>query len=110
MHTDGSRTIDLKNAVEKYKRLVYGIALNELDSRADADDVFQEVFLLYFRKAPEGGFDSEQDGARGSSRQRSITASGSITRRGTPASRRKTPTSLRRRYSQTIRKAAFSSP
>ncbi len=60
MHTDGSRTIDLKNAVEKYKRLVYGIALNELDSRADADDVFQEVFLLYFRKAPEGGFDSEQ--------------------------------------------------
>lgn len=60
MHTNSSRTKDLENAVGLYKRLVYGIALNELNSRNDADDVFQEVFLLYFRKAPEGGFDSEQ--------------------------------------------------
>lgn len=60
MHTNSSRTKDLEDAVERYKRLVYGIALNELNSRTDADDVFQEVFLLYFRKAPEEGFDSEQ--------------------------------------------------
>ena len=60
MHTNSSRTKDLEDAVERYKRLVYGIAVNELNSRTDADDVFQEVFLLYFRKAPEEGFDSEQ--------------------------------------------------
>ncbi len=60
MHTADSRTKDLENAVTLYKRLVYGIALNELSTRTDADDVFQEVFLLYFRKAPEEGFDSEQ--------------------------------------------------
>ena len=60
MHTHSSRTKDLEDAVERYKRLVYSIALHELNSRTDADDVFQEVFLLYFRKAPEEGFDSEQ--------------------------------------------------
>ncbi len=60
MHTNSSRTKDLEDAVERYKRLVYGIAVHELNSRTDADDVFQEVFLLYFRKAPEEGFDSEQ--------------------------------------------------
>ncbi|MBP3273046.1 MAG: sigma-70 family RNA polymerase sigma factor [Ruminococcus sp.] len=60
MHTKSSRTEDLEDAVCRYKRLVYGIAINELNSRTDADDVFQEVFLLYFRKAPVQGFDSEQ--------------------------------------------------
>ena len=60
MHTKSSRTEDLEDAVCRYKRLVYGIAVNELNSRTDADDVFQEVFLLYFRKAPVHGFDSEQ--------------------------------------------------
>ena len=43
MHTNSSRTKDLEDAVERYKRLVYGIAVNELNSRTDADDVFQNV-------------------------------------------------------------------
>ena len=49
MHmNDEQRSAELRRAVGLYTRLVYGIALHELNggSRADADDVFQEVFLL----------------------------------------------------------------
>jgi RNA polymerase sigma-70 factor (ECF subfamily) len=49
---------DLKTAVEKYKRTVYGIAVTQLDSKHEADDVFQEVFLTYHRKKPS--FESEE--------------------------------------------------
>ncbi len=37
-------------AIEKYQQTVYGIALSRLASKSDADDVFQEVFLLHFYK------------------------------------------------------------
>ena len=36
--------------IEKYKNTVYAIALTHTKNRFDADDVFQEVFLAYFKK------------------------------------------------------------
>lgn len=47
------RLSDFERTVEKHKRTVYGIALTQLKNRHEADDVFQEVFLLYFRKNPQ---------------------------------------------------------
>lgn len=44
--------------VEKYKNTVYGLAVSQLKLKNEADDVFQEVFLTYFRKAPQ--LDDEQ--------------------------------------------------
>lgn len=41
-----------EDVIVKYKETVYGLALSHLNSKADADDVFQETFLLYHRKAP----------------------------------------------------------
>lgn len=43
---------DLEMTMSKYKRTVYGIAVTQLNNRHEADDVFQEVFLLYFSKRP----------------------------------------------------------
>lgn len=48
MHT--SDAAEFEKTVAKYKRTVYGIAVTRLNDRQDADDVFQEVFLLYFTK------------------------------------------------------------
>ncbi|MCL2694110.1 MAG: sigma-70 family RNA polymerase sigma factor [Oscillospiraceae bacterium] len=39
-----------RKIVEDYQHMVYGIALNRVGSKFDADDVFQEVFLIYFQK------------------------------------------------------------
>lgn len=47
----------LEQVMNRYKQTVYGLALSHLNSRTDADDVFQEVFLLYYTKAPQ--FDNE---------------------------------------------------
>lgn len=44
--------------MEKYKDLVYRLAFSYCGNSTDADDVFQEVFLRYYRKNPE--FDSEE--------------------------------------------------
>jgi RNA polymerase sigma-70 factor (ECF subfamily) len=38
--------------VKTYKDTVYGVALTHTGSPADADDVFQEVFALCYRKNP----------------------------------------------------------
>lgn len=38
------------NIVERYAAMVYGIALTHVKNRADADDVFQEVFLAFCRR------------------------------------------------------------
>lgn len=35
--------------VDRYQNMVYGLALARTGSRADADDVFQEVFLAYYQ-------------------------------------------------------------
>ena len=38
--------------MERYTDLIYGIALSQTRNRDDADDVYQEVFLIYYRKQP----------------------------------------------------------
>lgn len=54
----GGEKESLEDVMEKYKSTVYGIALTRLKNRDDADDVFQEVFLTYWRKSPR--FNSEE--------------------------------------------------
>ena len=41
---------EANSLIEKYKNTVYAIALTHTKSRFDADDVFQDVFLAYFKK------------------------------------------------------------
>lgn len=38
--------------IERYKDTVFRVAYAYLKNRSDADDIFQEVFLRYFRKRP----------------------------------------------------------
>lgn len=38
--------------VDRYESLVYGIAVSHTRCRADADDVYQDVFLTYHRRQP----------------------------------------------------------
>jgi len=45
-----SAPIDYRRVVEEYQGLVYGLALSRTGNKFDADDVFQDVFLIYFRK------------------------------------------------------------
>lgn len=52
MHKDDPGIQDLENTMYEYKNTVYGIAVTMLIYKHDADDVFQEVFLLYFIKQP----------------------------------------------------------
>lgn len=40
---------ELDEIIDRYQTTVYGLALAKTGSRADADDVFQEVFLAYFQ-------------------------------------------------------------
>lgn len=44
--------------VDTYAAMVYRLAVAQMHSRSDADDVFQDVFLRYARKAP--AFESEE--------------------------------------------------
>ncbi|MBR1422730.1 MAG: sigma-70 family RNA polymerase sigma factor [Ruminococcus sp.] len=52
MHKDDPRKQDLEKTMNEYKNTVYGITLTMLINKSEADDVFQEVFLLYFLKQP----------------------------------------------------------
>lgn len=47
-----------EETVERYSDLVYRLAVSQMRNKTDADDVYQEVFLRYFRGSPE--FDSEE--------------------------------------------------
>lgn len=40
---------DIERIVDRYQDTVYGLALVRTGNRADADDVFQEVFLAYYQ-------------------------------------------------------------
>lgn len=40
---------ELPEVIGRYQQMVYGTALAKTNSPADADDVFQEVFLAYFQ-------------------------------------------------------------
>lgn len=46
------RPSDLERAVRDYSGMLYSFALSQTKSVQDAEDVLQEVFLLYIRKAP----------------------------------------------------------
>ncbi len=48
---------ELAEVMEKYRSAVYGTALANTRCRSDADDVYQEVFLLYYTK--DLSFESE---------------------------------------------------
>ena len=41
-----------QNIVDKYGKIVYGIAMSHMGNVQDAEDVFQEVFLTYLKKNP----------------------------------------------------------
>lgn len=43
----------IESVIQRYKGTVYSIALNYTNNRADADDIFQEVFLAYYKGKPE---------------------------------------------------------
>ncbi len=42
-----------ESVIQRYKGTVYSVALAHTKSQEDADDIFQEVFLIYFRTQPE---------------------------------------------------------
>lgn len=44
--------------VEKYASMVYKLAFARTNNKADAEDIFQEVFLIYIKKNPK--FESEE--------------------------------------------------
>ena len=49
---------ELEQVMDTYGTTVYRLAYAQLRSAADAEDIYQEVFLRYFRKRPR--FDSEE--------------------------------------------------
>ena len=40
---------EMDSIIDRYQDMVYGLALTRTGSRADADDVFQEVFIAYYQ-------------------------------------------------------------
>lgn len=50
--------VELETAMQRYGNTVYRLAYAQTHSRADADDIYQEVFLRYFQKRP--AFESEE--------------------------------------------------
>lgn len=50
--------VELEQVMGVYGPTVYRLAYAQLRSTADAEDIYQEVFLRYFRKRPQ--FDSEE--------------------------------------------------
>ena len=40
---------EMDAVIDRYQNTVYGLALTRTGNRADADDVFQEVFLAYYQ-------------------------------------------------------------
>ena len=49
---------ELEQVMEIYGNTVYRLAYSQVRSKADAEDVYQEVFLRYFQKRPS--FESEE--------------------------------------------------
>ena len=50
MQNNDPDILELERIITKYKSAVYGTAVSMLNNRHEADDVFQEVFLLFYRK------------------------------------------------------------
>lgn len=52
---------DTEEVIDRYSRMVYGIALVHVRNQTDAQDVLQDVFLAYCRYCGEGrGFREEE--------------------------------------------------
>lgn len=49
---------ELEQVMSRYGNMVYRLAYSQVRSKADAEDIYQEVFLRYYRKRP--GFESEE--------------------------------------------------
>ena len=61
METQSLRTDDCaEEIIETYADMVYRIAVTRVGSSADAEDIFQEVFLRYSRYACRHAFESEE--------------------------------------------------
>lgn len=56
--TRGCSPSELAQMMDTYGTMVYRLAYSQLRSAADADDIYQEVFLRYYQKRPE--FESEE--------------------------------------------------
>lgn len=48
-----NREIDYQNTVEKYSNMVYRLAYFYTNSKYDADDIYQDVFLKYLQNKKE---------------------------------------------------------
>lgn len=46
---------ELEHVMDTYGKMVYRLAYSQSRSRADADDIYQEVFLRYYEKRPPFG-------------------------------------------------------
>lgn len=46
-------TAELKSMMEKHGSTVLGVAFSQLGDRGEAEDIFQETFLLYHTKQPQ---------------------------------------------------------
>lgn len=57
-HTRQCTPEELEQAMERYGTIVYRLAYAQLRSSADAEDIYQEVFLRYYQKRPQ--FESEE--------------------------------------------------
>lgn len=44
--------------VRTYSNMIYKLAFSHVQNKSDADDIFQEVFLRYFKKTPQ--FENEE--------------------------------------------------
>ncbi|SDA16923.1 RNA polymerase sigma-70 factor, ECF subfamily [Ruminococcus sp. YE71] len=62
MNDLSTQTEKTERAIEQYSQLIYGIAVSQLKTRSEADDVYQEVFLTHFEKEMDFA-DSEHEKA-----------------------------------------------
>ena len=58
MNRDIERKRQIEALILKYEKTVYKLAYSYMKNRQDTDDVYQEVFLRFFRRKPE--FESEE--------------------------------------------------
>ena len=58
MNRDIQRKQQIEALILKYEKTVYKLAYSYMKNRQDTDDIYQEVFLRFFRKKPE--FESEE--------------------------------------------------
>ena len=58
MNRDVERKQQIEALILKYEKTVYKLAYSYMRNKQDTDDIYQEVFLRFFRKRPE--FESEE--------------------------------------------------